>query len=190
MERPVKTTWTIDPAHTQAEFSAKHMMITTVRGHFDGATGTIELDEDDLTRSSVVATLDASTVDTGMAQRDAHLRSADFLDAERFPAITFRSTRIEKAGHGYRIVGDLTIRDVTRSVTLEAGFLGIIPGMQGGRHAGFTARTRIDREAWGLTWNVGLEAGGWLVGREITISIDAAADQAAAGASAAARAAA
>jgi polyisoprenoid-binding protein YceI len=176
----MKTTWTIDPAHTQAEFSAKHMMITTVRGHLSGATGTIELDEDDLTRSSVVATLDASTVDTGMAQRDAHLRSPDFLDAERFPVIAFRSTRIEKAGDGYRITGDLTIRDVTRSVVLDAAFLGVVPSMQGGRHAGFTARTRIDREEWGLTWNVGLEAGGWLVGKEITISIEAAADQAAA----------
>jgi polyisoprenoid-binding protein YceI len=184
----MKTTWTIDPAHSQAEFSAKHMMITTVRGHFDGATGTIELDEDDPTSSSVVATLDASTVDTGMAQRDAHLRSADFLDVERFPTITFRSTRIEKAGGAYRIVGDLTIRDVTREVTLDAEFLGIVPSMQGGRHAGFAARTRIDREAWGLTWNVGLEAGGWLVGREITISIDAAADQASSAASASAAA--
>jgi polyisoprenoid-binding protein YceI len=174
----MKTTWTIDPAHTQAEFSAKHMMITTVRGHLAGAAGTIELDEDDLTRSSVVATLDASTVDTGMAQRDAHLRSADFLDADRFPQIAFRSTRIEKAGDGYRITGDLTIRDVTRSVVLDATFLGVVPSMQGGRHAGFSARIRIDREEWGLTWNVGLEAGGWLVGKEITISIEAAADQA------------
>jgi polyisoprenoid-binding protein YceI len=176
----MKSTWTIDPAHTQAEFSTKHMMITTVRGHFDGATGTIELDEDDLTNSSVVAIIDASSVDTGQAQRDAHLKSPDFLDVERFPTITFRSASIEKAGDGYRIVGDLTIRDVTRSVVLDADYLGMVPSMQGGRHAGFTARTKIDREAWGLTWNVGLEAGGWLVGKEITISIDAAADQAAA----------
>ena len=176
----MRSTWTIDPAHTKAEFSAKHMMMTTVRGHVAGATGTIELDEDDLTRSSVVATLDAGSVDTGEARRDAHLRSLDFLDVERFPTITFRSTAIEKAGSGYRIVGDLTIRDVTRSVVLDAEFLGAVHGMQGGRHAGFTARTTIDREAWGLTWNVGLEAGGWLVGREITIAIDAAADQAAA----------
>ncbi len=174
----MRTTWTIDPAHTQAEFSTKHMMISTVRGHLGGVSGTIELDQDDLTRSSVTVTLDAATVDTGMAQRDAHLRSADFLDVERFPTLSFRSTSIEKAGDGYRISGDLTIRDVTRSVVLDADFLGIVPGMQGGRHAGFTARTRIDREAWGLTWNVGLEAGGWLVGKEITISIEAAADEA------------
>jgi polyisoprenoid-binding protein YceI len=176
----MRSTWTIDPAHTQAEFSAKQMMITTVRGHVAGATGTIEFDEDDLTDSSVVAAFDASSVDTGQAQRDAHLRSPDFLDVERFPTIDFRSSSIEKAGDDYRIVGDLTIRDVTRTVVLDAEFIGVVPSMQGVRHAGFTARTKIDREAWGLTWNVGLEAGGWLVGREITISIDAAADQAAA----------
>jgi len=176
----MKHTWTIDPAHTQAEFSAKHMMITTVRGHFAGATGTIEFDEADPTNSSVEATLDASTIDTGQAQRDGHLRSPDFLDVERFPVITFRSTRIEKAGDGFKVTGDLTIRDVTRSVVLDAEFLGVVRSMQGGRHAGFTARTKLDRESFGLTWNVGLEAGGWLVGRDITISIDAAADQPAA----------
>ena len=173
----MKTTWTIDPAHTQAEFSAKHMMITNVRGRFDGASGTIELDEADPTNSSVVATLDASTINTGQAQRDGHLKGPDFLDVGRFPAITFRSTKVEKAGDGYRITGDLTIKDVTKSVVLEAEFLGVVTNMQGGRHAGFTGRTRIDRESWGLTWNVGLEAGGWLVGKDVTISIDAAADQ-------------
>jgi polyisoprenoid-binding protein YceI len=176
----MKTTWTIDAAHTQAEFSAKHMMITNVRGHFDGATGTIEFDEADPTSSTVEATLDASTIDSGMAQRDGHLKGPDFLDVERWPTITFRSTKVEKAGRGYRITGDLTIRDVTKPVVLEADFLGIVLGMQGGRHAGFSAKTKIDREAWGLTWNMGLEAGGWLVGKEVTISIDAAADQVAA----------
>jgi polyisoprenoid-binding protein YceI len=176
----MKTTWTIDPAHTQAEFSARHMMITSVRGHFAGATGTIEFDEADPTNSSVEAILDASTIDTGHAQRDGHLRSPDFLDVEKWPTITFRSTSIEKAGDGYAISGDLTIRDVTKPVVLVADHLGIVRGMQGGRHAGFTAKTRIDREAWGLTWNMGLETGGWLVGKEVTISIDAAADEVAA----------
>jgi polyisoprenoid-binding protein YceI len=173
----MKTTWTIDPAHTQAEFSAKHMMITNVRGHFDGATGTIEFDEADPTNSSVEATFDASTIDSGQAQRDGHLKGPDFLDVAKWPKITFRSTGIEKAGSGYRITGDLTIRDVTKPVVLDADFIGIVKGMQGGRHAGFSARTKIDREAWGLTWNMGLEAGGWLVGKEVSISIDAAADQ-------------
>jgi polyisoprenoid-binding protein YceI len=174
----MKTTWTIDAAHTQAEFSARHMMITTVRGHFDGATGRIEFDEADPTDSYVEATLDASTIDSGMAQRDGHLKGPDFLDVSTYPTITFRSTRIDKAGAGYRITGDLTIRDVTRPVVLDADFLGIVRGLQGGRHAGFTAKTKIDREAWGLTWNMGLESGGWLVGKEVTISIDAAADEA------------
>lgn len=173
----MKTRWTIDPAHTQAEFSAKHMMITSVRGHFAGATGRIDFDEADPTNSYVEATLDTSTIDTGQAQRDGHLKSPDFLDAEKWPTLTFRSTKIEKAGDGYRIAGDLTIRDVTKPVVLEADFLGIVRSMQGGRHAGFSAKTKIDREAWGLTWNVGLEAGGWLVGKEVTISIDAAADE-------------
>ncbi len=178
IDDPMKTTWTIDAAHTQAEFSAKHMMITTVRGHFDGASGTIEFDEDDPTNSSVVATLDAASVNTGQGQRDGHLKSPDFLDVERFPTITFRSTKVEKAGDGYRISGDLTIKDVTKSVVLDAEYLGVVTNMKDGRHAGFAAKTKIDREAFGLTWNVALESGGWLVGREITISIDAAADQA------------
>ena len=176
----MKTTWKIDPAHTQADFAARHMMITTVRGHFAGATGTIEFDEADPTNSIVEATLDVSTIDSGQAQRDDHLRSPDFLDVEKWPTITFRSTKIDRAGDGYRIAGDLTVKDVTKSVVLEADFLGIVRGMRGGRHAGFTARTKIDREAWGLTWNMGLETGGWLVGKEVTISIDAAADQVAA----------
>ena len=176
----MKTTWTIDQAHTQAEFTAKHMMITKVRGSFDGATGIIEFDEDDPTNSYVEATLDASTITTGQEQRDAHLRSGDFLETEKYPTITFRSTRIEKKGDRYAITGDLTIKGVTRPVVLDTEFLGIVQSMQGGRHAGFTASTRIDREAWGLTWNVGLETGGWLVGKEVTISIDAAADEAAA----------
>lgn len=173
----MKSTWTIDTAHTQVDFSAKHMMISTVRGHFSGIEGTIELDETDLTGSSVAVTIDASTVDTGMGQRDAHLRSADFFAVETYPRITFRSTKVEQAGDGYRITGDLTIRDVTRQVVLDAEYLGVVTSMQGGRHAGFSARTKLNREDWGLTWNVGLESGGWLVGKDITLTIDAAADE-------------
>ncbi|MEI8332509.1 MAG: YceI family protein [Chloroflexota bacterium] len=174
----MKSTWTLDTAHTQADFAAKHLMISTVRGHFAGIAGTIELDEDDLTNSTVVVAIDATTVDTGMAQRDGHLRGTDFFDVETYPTISFRSTKVEKAGAEYRIAGDLTIKDVTRPVVLDAEFLGIVPSMQGGRHAGFTATTKIDREDWGLKWNVGLESGGWLVGKEITLTIDAAADAA------------
>jgi polyisoprenoid-binding protein YceI len=178
----MKSTWTLDTAHTQVDFSAKHMMISTVRGHFAGITGTIELDEDDLTSSSVVVAIDAATVDTGMAQRDGHLRSADFFDTEKYPTMTFRSTGVEKVGGAYRITGELTIKDVTRPIVLDAEFLGIVSGMRGGRHAGFAAKTKITREDWGLTWNVGLESGGWLVGKEITLTIDAAADAAVANA--------
>jgi polyisoprenoid-binding protein YceI len=178
----MKSTWTIDTAHTQVDFSTKHMMISTVRGHFAGITGTIELDEDDLTSSSVVVAIDAATVDTGMAQRDGHLRSADFFDTEKYPTMTFKSTTVEKVGGAYRITGDLTIKDLTRPIVLDAEFLGVVSGMRGGRHAGFAAKTKIGREDWGLTWNVGLESGGWLVGKEITLTIDAAADAAVANA--------
>jgi polyisoprenoid-binding protein YceI len=184
----MKSTWTIDGAHTQVDFSVKHMMISTVRGHFAGIAGTIELDEADLTGSSVSVTIDASTVDTGMAQRDAHLKSAEFFDVENHPTVTFRSTKVEKAGDGYRISGDLTIRGVTRQVVLDAEHLGVVQSMQGGRHAGFAATTKLDRDDWGLTWNVGLESGGWLVGKDITLTIDAAADEVTVAASAAAAA--
>jgi len=176
------STWTLDSAHTVVSFAAKHMMITKVRGIFKAVTGTIEFDEEDPTRSSVVATIPAATVDTGTEMRDKHLRSPDFLDAEQFPAMEFRSTAIERAGDGYAITGDLTIRGVTRPVTLQAEFLGIVKNMQGVRHAGFEASTKIKRSDWGLAWNVGLETGGWLVSDEITIELEVAADEVAAAA--------
>jgi polyisoprenoid-binding protein YceI len=174
------STWTLDSAHTVVSFTAKHMMITKVRGIFKGVSGTVEFDEEDPTRSSVVATIPAATVDTGMEARDSHLRSADFLDAETFPTLEFRSTGIERAGDRFRITGDLTIHGVTRPVTLEAEFLGIVRSMKGVRHAGFEASTTIKRSDWGLTWNVGLETGGWLVSDEISIELEVAADEVAA----------
>jgi polyisoprenoid-binding protein YceI len=157
-----------------------HAVITKVRGVFEGVTGTIEFEEDYPTRSSVVATIPPATVDTGMEVRDNHLRSPDFLGAEQFPTLGFRSTGIEPAGNGYAITGDLTIRGVTRPVTLQAEFLGAVRNMQGVRHAGFEASTKIKRSDWGLTWNVGLESGGWLVSDEITIELEVAADEVAA----------
>lgn len=171
------STWTLDTAHTVVSFTGKHMMITKVRGIFEGVSGTIVFDEADPTRSSVVASIPAASVDTGMEARDNHLRSADFLDAEQYPTLEFRSTRIERAGDHYTITGDLTIRGTTRPVTLDASYLGIVPGMRGGRHAGFEATTTIKRSDWGLAWNVGLEAGGWLVSDEIAIELEVAADE-------------
>jgi len=172
------STWTLDPAHSQIEFAVKHMMVTTVRGQFRQFTTEVDFDEEHPERSSVVAHIDVSSIDTGMAARDAHLRSADFFEAETFPELTFRSTSIKARGDGYKIEGDLTIRGETRPVTLDAEIGGVVANMQGGRRAAFNATTRISRKAWGLTWNVALESGGFLVGDEIKITLDMAVLQA------------
>lgn len=174
------STWQIDTAHTVVSFTGKHMMITKVRGIFKGVTGTIEFDESHPARSSVEVTIPAATVETGMEPRDNHLRSADFLDVESYPTLAFRSTGIAPKGDRWAISGDLTIRGVTRPVVLDAEALGVVNGMDGRRHAGFEATTKIKRSEWGLTWNVGLEAGGWLVSDEIAIELEVAADEVAA----------
>ena len=168
-------TWTLDPAHSSVSFSAKHMMVTTVRGVLPIREVDLEFDLDDPTASSVRAVIDATGLDTGQAPRDQHLRSADFLDTEHHPTVEFASTSIERAGERYRIHGDLTIRGETRPVVLDAAIGGIVPNLQGGRRAAFSASTTIQREEFGLTWNVALEQGGWLVGKEIAIDIELAA---------------
>jgi polyisoprenoid-binding protein YceI len=170
-------TWQLDTAHTVVSFTGKHMMITKVRGIFKGVTGTIEYDEADPAGSRVEVAIPAATVETGMEARDAHLRSADFLDAENHPTLTFVSAGIAPKGDRWAITGDLAIRGVTRPVVLDAEALGIVTGMDGRRHAGFEATTKIKRSDWGLTWNVGLEAGGWLVSDEISIDLEVAADE-------------
>jgi polyisoprenoid-binding protein YceI len=172
------STWTLDPAHSQIEFSVKHMMVTTVRGQFRKFTTEVDFDEEHPERSSVVAHIDASSIDTGMEARDAHLRSPDFFDTEANPELTFRSTSIEARGDGFKITGDLTIRGETKPIVLDAEIAGVVPNMQGGRRAAFNATTKISRKAWGLTWNVALESGGFLVGDEIKITLDIAALQA------------
>jgi polyisoprenoid-binding protein YceI len=172
------STWTLDPAHSQIEFAVKHMMVTTVRGQFRKFTAVVDFDEEHPDRSSVVANIDASSIETGMEARDAHLRSADFFDTEQFSELAFRSTGIVHSGDGYKIDGDLTIRGETRHVILDAEIGGVVPNMQGGRRAAFNATTKISRKAWGLTWNVALESGGFLVGDEIKITIDLAVLQA------------
>jgi polyisoprenoid-binding protein YceI len=175
------TTWKIDNAHTQVAFSAKHMMVTTVRGTFHDVDGTIELDENDPTRSRGEFRVKAASVDTNFAARDTHLKSADFFDAEQFPEITFVSSAIEPKGKDeYEVRGDLTIRDVTRPATFQVSLEGIVKGMSGGRHAGMSAKAKIAREDWGLNWNVALEQGGWLVGKDIKLEIAIAADEVAA----------
>lgn len=168
-------TWTLDPAHSAVTFSAKHMMITTVRGSVAIRDFSLDFDPKDIVGSSVRVSLDAASIDTGQDARDQHLRSADFLQAETHPTIDFVSTRIEPAGDDYRIHGDLTIRGVTRPVVLDAEFGGTVPNLQGGTRAAFSATTTIDRDDFGLTWNVALEQGGWLVSKSIKVEMDIAA---------------
>lgn len=167
-----KTAWKLDPSHTIAEFSAKHLMITTVKGRITDIEGIIYTDEKDLQNSSVEAILKAVSLDTRTDQRDQHLRSADFLDVEKFPEIRFRSTRIEGNKQSFKLTGDLTIRDVTRPITLNVEFEGQTKDPWGGERVGFSATGKIDRREFGLTWNQALEAGGVVVGNDIKISLE------------------
>ena len=167
------STWTLDPAHTLVEFAAKHLMITTVKGRFTGVSGTIHIDETDPTASSVEAVIDAASIDTRTDQRDAHLKSADFLEVARYPEITFRSTRVGRAGDAhYRVTGDLTIHGVTKPVVLDVHDEGRTKDPWGGERAGFSATTRIDRRDFGLTWSQVVESGGLVVGNEIRITLE------------------
>ena len=166
-------TWELDPAHSSVTFSTKHMMVTTVRGTIAIDEASVDFDEEHPERSSVEVRLSAGSIDTGQEARDQHLSSADFLDAANHPHLTFRSTSVEPRGDDEFVLnGDLTIRGVTRPVELQAEFHGVVANLQGGQRAAFSASTRINREDWGLTWNVGLETGGWLVGKELKIEID------------------
>lgn len=165
--------WNIDGAHSSANFSVRHMMVTTVRGSFSNVSGTVDFDPANPTAASVEAKIEAASISTGMPQRDDHLRSPDFFDAPNFPYLTFKSTSVESTGENTaKVTGDLTIRDVTKSVVLDVEFLGTQVSPWGELRAGFNASTKIDREAFGLTWNQALEAGGVLVGREIKIELE------------------
>src|SRR5690606_30956931 len=145
--------------------------VSRVRGTFQDWNGTIVMDPDNLAGSSVEVTIQTASIDTGNDRRDAHLRSADFFDAENHPVMTFKSTAIEVNGNDLRITGDLTIRGVTRPVVLEGEFLGITADGQGRRRAGFEAETKIDRQEFGVSWNRAAEGGGVVLGDEVTISI-------------------
>lgn len=167
-----KTVWKLDPSHTIVEFSAKHLMITTVKGRITDVEGTIYLDEKDPKNSSVEATLKAASIDTRTDQRDQHLRSADFLDVEKFPEIKFQSTRIQGDKQSFKLTGDLTIRDVTKPITLDIEFGGRTRDPWGGERVGFSANGKIDRRDFGLTWNQALELGGVAVGNDVKISLE------------------
>jgi polyisoprenoid-binding protein YceI len=169
-----KTTWVIDPVHANVGFSVKHLMIATVRGSFTQVQGTVTVDESDPTTAEIDITVPTASVTTRDDKRDAHLRSPDFFDAERFPNMTFRSKRVERrSGDTFRVIGDLTIRDVTREVALDVELFGRAKDPWGNEKAGFEATTRINRADYGLTWNAALETGGVLVGDEVKISIEA-----------------
>jgi polyisoprenoid-binding protein YceI len=168
------TTWSIDPVHSVAEFKVKHMMISNVKGQFPKVTGKLTLDESDLSNSQVEASIDAASIQTGDAQRDTHLKSADFLDVENFPALSFKSTQVNIVRDGELAVeGDLTIRGVTRTVTFSVE--GPTPPAKdpwGNTRVAVSATTRVNRKDFGLTWNAALETGGILVGDEVTITLD------------------
>ena len=168
------STWNLDPAHSVAEFKVKHMMISNVKGSFSGLTGTLKLDETDYTYSTVEASIPVASLNTGDAQRDGHLKSADFFDAEKFPAMTFKSSNIDLTGGAdYAVTGDLTVHGVTKSVTFAVEDLSE-PSKDpwGNQRIGLSGSTKINRKDFGLTWNSALESGGVLVGEEVTISLE------------------
>ena len=170
------STWVLDPVHSIAEFAVKHMMVSTVKGRFRGLDGTLTIDEATLINSSVTASIDVASIDTGQPDRDAHLRSDDFFGADQFPRITFRSTRVErKSDEEWKVTGDLTIRDVTRPVTLDTEFEGEVIDAYGKRRAAMTATTQISRKEFGLKWNALLETGGAVVGDTVKITLHIAA---------------
>ncbi len=174
--------WTFEPGHTAAAFAVRHMMVTEVRGHFKDVHGKLELDDQDPAHGSVEVTIDARMIWTGNAERDAHLRSADFLDVEHHPQIRFAGRVAKVVGpHEYQVVGDLTIRGITRQVPLQVWCTGqwTTPWWEGGvdrgpkLRAGFIATTEIDRQDFGVSWNAPLEKGGVVVGDRVAITIDA-----------------
>jgi len=172
-ELPATGTWALDPGHTDVSFTARHLMVTKVRGRFPITGGSITIGADPLD-SSVEATIDVAKVLSGDESRDEHLRSADFFDTEHHPTATFRSTKVEDAGDGtYRLSGDLTVKGVTKPVTLELEYLGTINSPWGDERAGFSATTEVSRKEWGLEWNVALEAGGVVVSDKGRLHIDA-----------------
>ena len=174
-QAPSPTQWQIDPAHSAAHFSVRHLMISNVRGEFGKVSGNVVLDPSDLTKSTVEVSVDATTINTREPQRDEHLRSADFFDVANHPAITFRSKQITAAGAGrFKVTGDLTIRGVTRAVTFDVD--GPTPPVKdpwGNVRAGVSATAKINRKDFGLVWNALTEAGGIVVGDEVSITFEA-----------------
>ncbi len=164
--------WEIDKSHSRFGFSVRHMVISTVRGQFDIVRGSISINENDLARSSVEAEAEVASINTHDANRDAHLRSPDFFDAEKYPLITFKSTNVERNGDDYKVTGDLTMHGVTKPVTFELEYSGAIKDPYGLQRAGFTAKTTISRKEWGLTWHPTLETGGAVVSDAVKLDLE------------------
>ncbi|MGE0395157.1 MAG: YceI family protein [Kofleriaceae bacterium] len=166
------THYDLDTSHSTIEFSIRHLVIAKVRGRFTNFAGVIDLDPDDVTKSKVAVDIDAASISTNEAKRDAHLRSEDFFDVEKYPRIEFRSTRVEQDGHDLRVAGTLTMHGVTNEVVLRVEPLGSITDPYGKGRLAFSASTTIDRKAFGLQWNQLLETGGVMVGDKVEIALD------------------
>jgi polyisoprenoid-binding protein YceI len=167
------TTWQIDTAHSSANFSIKHMMIAKVHGGFEKLSGTLQLDSADITKSSLQASIEAASINTREAQRDAHLKSADFFDAEKYPTLDFKSTKVEKDGDDLKVTGQLTIHGVSKEVVFQVeGPTEEVKDPYGNIKIGISATAKIKRKDFGLGWNAALEAGGVLVGDDVALSLD------------------
>ncbi|HEY3547937.1 MAG TPA: YceI family protein [Propionicimonas sp.] len=167
-----QTTWTIDPNHTLSSFSVRHLLISTVHGEFGKTAGTFRIDDKDIAKSNVDATIDVTSLDTRVPDRDKHLKSADFFDAEKHPTMVFKSTKVEKIGKDrLKVTGDLVIRGTTRPAVLDVTYSAPIKGMEGETRRGFTATTKINRKEFGLNWSKAVEAGP-VVGDEVNIMLD------------------
>jgi len=163
--------WTIDPTHTQVGFTVPHMVVSEVDGYFKEFSGKVLLDEKDLTKSKVELTVKVASIETGVPDRDKHLRSGDFFDADKHPTITFRSTKIVKAGKGYKITGDMTIRGITKAITLDATLSEAVTSPWGKQVRGAKLTGKLNRLDYGVSWNKALDKGGIAVGNEVTIEV-------------------
>lgn len=163
------TKWALDPTHSELQFKVKHLMITTVTGSIKSFQAELESEGDDFTNANISFSGDINSIDTGNGDRDGHLKSGDFFDAEKYPAITFKSNSVEKDGNDYIVKGNLTVKDVTKVVKLTAEFGGIATDPWGNTKAGFTLSGKINRTEFGLTWNAALETGGVMVSEEVKI---------------------
>ncbi|BAD41933.1 YceI family protein [Symbiobacterium thermophilum] len=166
-----KSVWVVDNSHSLVEFAVRHMMIATVKGRFTQVEGRIEVDPADITGAYFEGSVPVASINTADSARDDHLRSADFFDAQNYPTLTFKSTKVERAGDGYKLTGDLTIRGVTKPVTFDLEFAGVGKDPWGNEKIGFSATGKINRKDFGLTWNAVLETGGVLVGEEVKIEL-------------------